>query len=70
MLCLEGEPKGIGFVCRNSDGSKAKDFYVNSISQVERITGMTFFPNLPNDIAEAVKSQADLGQWDGKAEIP
>jgi len=67
VLCLKGDPKGIGFVCRNTDGSKAKDFYVNSISQVERITGMTFFPNLPNDIAEAVKSQADLGQWDGKA---
>ena len=67
VLCLNGSPKGIGFICRNTDGSRAKDFYVNSISQVERITGMTFFPDLPKDIAEDVKSQADLGKWDEKA---
>lgn len=63
VLCLKGTPKGIGFICRNTDGSRAKDFYVNSISQVERITGMTFFPNLPKDIADKVKSQANLDDW-------
>ena len=67
VLCLNGTPKGIGFICRNTDGSKAKDFYVNSISQVERITGMTFFPNIPKDIAESVKAKADLNEWDQKA---
>ena len=50
----------------HTDGSKAKDFYVNSISQVERITGITFFPTLPKDIAKSVKSNADLNAWDQK----
>jgi len=67
VLCLNGKPKGIGFICRNTDGDKERDFYVNSISQVERITGMTFFPSLPQEISESVKSQADLKAWDGKA---
>ena len=67
VLCLNGTPKGIGFICRNTDGSKAKDFYVNSISQVERITRMTFFPNIPKDIVESVKTKADLNEWDNKA---
>ena len=66
VLCLNGTPKGIAFICRNTDGSKAKDFYVNSISQVERITGITFFPTLPKDIAKSVKSNADLNAWDQK----
>ena len=66
VLCLNGTPKGIGFVCRNTDGSRAKDFYVNTISQVERITGMTFFPNLPKEIAKSVKDMADLSKWDKK----
>ena len=65
VLCLNDTPKGIGFICRNTDGSRAKDFYVNSISQVERITGMTFFPNIPKNIEEKVKGQADLKQWEG-----
>ena len=41
-----------------------KDFYVNTISQVERITGMTFFPNIPQANVESVKSKADLKDWD------
>ena len=67
VLCLNGKPKGIGFICRNTDGSRSKDFYVNSISQVERITGMTFFPNLSKEISESVKNQADLADWDTKS---
>lgn len=64
VLCLNGKPKGIGFICRNTDGGRSKDFYVNSISQVERITGMTFFPNIPQANVESVKSKADLKEWD------
>ena len=64
ILCLNGSPKGIGFICRNTDGGRSKDFYVNSISQVERITGMTFFPHLSADIADKVKNEADINDWD------
>ena len=63
VLCLTGEPKGIGFICRNSDGNRKKDMYVNSINQVERVTKMKFFPNLDNAIAEKVKNQSDLSDW-------
>ena len=64
VLCLNGTPKGIGFICRNTDGSRAKDNYVNTIHQIERITGITFFPNLSQEIAELVKEKADLQEWD------
>jgi len=63
VLCLNGEPKGIGFICRNTDGNRKKDLYVNSIRQVERITKMKFFPHLDNDVAEKVKNQSDLSEW-------
>ena len=66
VMCLNGKPKGIGFICRNTEGNRPKDFYVNSIKQVERITGMTFFPNLPSDIASIVKEKANLDDWDKK----
>lgn len=64
VLCLNGKPKGIGFIRKNTDTSRRNDFYVNSIYEVERITGMTFFPNLPKEISEEVKSQANLKDWD------
>jgi endonuclease G len=64
VICLNGTPKGIGFICRNTEGNRRKDMYVNSISQVERITGMNFFPNLPSDISFMVKNGADIKSWD------
>ena len=64
VLCLNGKPKGIGFIRRNTDTSRRKDLYVNSIREVERITGYTFFPNLSKEISESVKSQANLKDWD------
>ena len=59
VVCLEGTPKGIGFICRNTDGNRKKDYYVNTISQVERITGYTFFPSLD----DTIKEHADLKEW-------
>ena len=55
--------KGIGFICRNSEGNRLKDFYTNTIYEIERITGITFFQNLANDIAEEVKNPANLDDW-------
>lgn len=64
VLCLNGKPKGIGFIRKNTDTSRRNDLYVNSIREVERITGMTFFPHLPKEISDSVKSQANLKDWD------
>ena len=63
VLCMNGKPKGIGFIRRNTSTSKRNDLYVNSIKEVERITGITFFPLLPSDVSEAVKSTANLRDW-------
>lgn len=63
VLCMNGKPKGIGFIRRNTYTSKRSDFYVNSIKEIERITGITFFPLLPGDVSEAVKSKANLNDW-------
>lgn len=64
IVCLNGKtPKGIGFICRNNGEKGKKSLYVNSIRQVERVTGMTFFPNLPKNLSDAVKSKANLEDW-------
>lgn len=56
-------PKGIGFICRNTDGNRKKDFYVNSIRQVERVTGYKFFPKLDMSIKEKVYDMDEINVW-------
>ena len=62
ILCLN-RPKAIGFICRNTDGNRRKDQYVNTLRDVERLTGMHFFPSLDPDIRSAIESHADIDEW-------
>lgn len=63
VLTLGDSPKSIGFICRNTDGNRPKDAYVNSVDDVERITGYNFFAGLDKKIQDKVERQADLNDW-------
>ena len=63
VLCLNGEPKGLGVIVKNNTGTKKKNMYYNSIDQVERITGLDFFPILPDDLENEVESKLDTDLW-------
>lgn len=63
VLCMSGTPKAIGFIYKNHPCNNPQSSYVNSIDQVERITGLDFFPNLPDDIEEQVEATANLSEW-------
>ena len=63
ILCLKGKPKAIGFLAKNNEGTKKKDQYVNSVDEVERITGIDFFPALPDEIENVVEANANLYEW-------
>lgn len=63
ILCLNGDPKCIGFICRNTDGNKKKDMYVNTLEEVERLTGLHFFPQLDPETRKLVESEADISMW-------
>ena len=63
VLCLNGTPKALGVICRNTDGNRKRDLYYNSIDQVERIIGIDFFHALPDEIEETVEAEADVNDW-------
>ena len=63
VLCMKGEPKAIGFIYKNGDGNRPKGDYVNSVDQVERITGFDFFPKLPDSIEKRIEAAADASEW-------
>ena len=64
ILRTAKNPQAIGFICRNQSakGLQKKDF-VNSIDEVERITGYDFFSKLPDHIEKKIEAKADLSNW-------
>ena len=63
ILRLSPKPAAIGFVVRNNEGKKKKDQFINTVDDVERITGMDFFSALPDSIEDVVESTANLKDW-------
>ncbi len=63
VLRLGDNPSAIGFIYKNMSGNRPKRDYVNTVDEVERITGYDFFPALPDDIETVVESDADIDDW-------
>lgn len=63
VLCLKGTPKAIGFIYKNTKGNNPLSSYVNSVDEVERITGIDFFPALPDQIENMVEATCDISDW-------
>ena len=64
VLCMgKPRPKAIGFIFKNTSGNQRLDKYVNSVDEVERITGIDFFPALPDEVECEVEAQRNPGQW-------
>ena len=62
ILRLGDDPACIGYVMKNGSRGKKKS-YVNSLSQVERITGYRFFPNMSDTIRIQIEDIADEDMW-------
>ena len=63
MLRLSPQPAAIGFIYKNEDGNRPMGDYINTVRQVERITGIDFFPQLPDELENRVEKQASLDDW-------
>ena len=61
------ELKTIGFVFTNDDAGAATSIEaaVRSVMEIEELTGFKFFRNLDPAVADAVKSQKNLADWEG-----
>lgn len=64
ILCTTSTPpKAIGFIYKNASGNHPLDSYVNSVDEVERITGIDFFPALPDEVEDKVEATYNLNLW-------
>ena len=60
---MSPSPCAIGFVYENEDGHRPMSDYVLTVDDVERLTGIDFFPSLPDNIERRIEAQADLSEW-------
>lgn len=63
VLRMGNSPKAIGFIYKNESGNRPKSSYVNTVDEVERITGLDFFSALPDNIETRVEATASLAEW-------
>ena len=57
-------PRGIGFVYPNMSSPGNMADYAMSIDDVEQLTGIDFFFNLPDDLENRIESTYSFKEWD------
>ena len=55
--------KAIGFVLPNEGSDRSLQSYAMSVDDVEDITGIDFYPRLPDDIEEIIEATYDVSAW-------
>jgi len=60
----KGDVKGIGFIIPNTGSSEPLQDFVCTIDSVEVLTGIDFYPLLPDDEEKAIEGKVCLGCWD------
>lgn len=68
-MCLlavkDGAYKAIGFWTEhvNAVEKHPYSYYAKSIDEIERLTGIDFFCNLPDDIEQEVEASYNISEW-------
>ncbi len=59
----EPELKGIGFVLPNQSPKQPLTTYAKTIDSVEALTGIDFFPAIPDSLEDAIESSIQINKW-------
>ena len=60
----EPELKAIGFVLPNTGSEAPLEVFARSVDEVEDLTGLDFFAELPDHLESALESRTDIDLWD------
>ena len=62
--------KAIGFVLPNEGSTEPLASFAMSVRDVEEITGINFFPRLPDDQEDLIETEYDVSKWSFRAFMP
>ena len=64
ILCRKGSnPKAIGFIYRNVGQKQTLQEAVRTVDEIERLTGIDFFPALEDGLERKIEVEARLSDW-------
>jgi endonuclease G len=63
VMCRNNNPKAIGFLFRNDGKKVSLSSVVCSVDDIERKTGIDFYPALDDKIEDRIEAQANLNDW-------
>ncbi|MBR1411364.1 MAG: DNA/RNA non-specific endonuclease [Prevotella sp.] len=63
VLCRRSEPKAIGFIYRNEGKKQLIEQAVRTVDEVERTTGIDFFPALDDKTEQRIEARSDINEW-------
>ena len=55
--------KAIGFILPAENSSEPLSYFAVTVDKVEEVTGIDFFPALPDDIEDVVEAECDASLW-------
>ena len=63
VLCRQGKIKAIGFIYSNGGEKTKMTSAVRTVDEIERLTGIDFFPALDDQTEARVEANANLNDW-------
>ncbi len=63
VLCRSSKPKAIGFLFRNDGKKVTLSSTVRTVDDIERITGIDFYPALDDKLESRIEADANLRDW-------
>ena len=63
VLMMGDAPKAIGFIVPNLDLHESLSKYAVPVDRVEKITGLDFYPNLPDGLERRVERECKTADW-------
>ena len=63
VLCRGRDPKAIGFIYENRGGQQRMSDCMCTVDEVERLTGIDFYPLLADDVERRIEAEASLREW-------
>ena len=63
VMVRTGTPKAIGFLFRNDGKKVSLESVVRSVDDIERITGIDFYPALDDKVENRIEADANLSDW-------
>ncbi len=63
VMCRTGQPKAIGFLFRNDGKKVSLESVVRTVDEIERITGIDFYPALDDKVENRIEADANLSEW-------